>query len=111
MPKEPPNPIQRFFRGLIKEAIKTTHKPKPLKKGRQPKVKDPSPKPKRLIPLSIRHQVLQRDRRQCVHCGRKPPQVTLEVDHIQPISKGGSNDISNLQTLCFDCNRGKSDRY
>jgi len=33
----------------------------------------------------------------------------LEVDHIQPSSKGGSGDINNLVTSCFDCNRGKRD--
>ena len=33
----------------------------------------------------------------------------LEVDHINPESKGGKDDINNLITACFDCNRGKSD--
>ncbi len=36
--------------------------------------------------------------------------MKLEVDHIMPVSRGGSDDISNLQLLCFECNRGKSDR-
>jgi hypothetical protein len=34
--------------------------------------------------------------------------VVLEVDHIVPVSKGGGNDIYNLVTACFDCNRGKA---
>ncbi|MDM3849949.1 MAG: HNH endonuclease [Aphanizomenon gracile PMC627.10] len=60
--------------------------------------------------LSVRFAVLQRDNHQCVSCGKSPPVVTLEVDHVIPFSKGGNNDINNLQTLCFKCNRGKGIR-
>ena len=56
---------------------------------------------------SIRYRVLRRDR-VCVLCGAKPQDAQLQVDHIVPRSKGGSNDMSNLQTLCARCNRGKS---
>ena len=38
------------------------------------------------------------------------PDVVLEVDHIIPISQGGENEILNLVTSCFDCNRGKGGR-
>lgn len=31
----------------------------------------------------------------------------LEVDHVVPISKGGTNDLDNLQTLCEPCNQAK----
>lgn len=36
--------------------------------------------------------------------------VTLEVDHIIPVSKGGKTVMTNLQALCWDCNRGKSNK-
>ena len=36
--------------------------------------------------------------------------MVLEIDHIHPVSKDGENDILNLITSCFDCNRGKGDR-
>ncbi|MGA7291569.1 MAG: HNH endonuclease [Terriglobales bacterium] len=57
--------------------------------------------------LSIRKRffVLKRDRYRCRMCGRSG--VELEVDHKIPIAQGGSNALDNLQTLCFDCNRGK----
>lgn len=58
----------------------------------------------------IRFEVFKRDSFSCQYCGRKSPNVILEVDHINPVKRGGKNDILNLITSCFDCNRGKSDR-
>ncbi|MCK4815985.1 HNH endonuclease, partial [bacterium] len=43
----------------------------------------------------------------CQYCGKSSPRVVLEVDHIIPINKGGENNLENLTTSCFDCNRGK----
>jgi hypothetical protein len=64
------------------------------------------------VPSTVRFDVLKRDRK-CVLCGASPSadsDVRLHVDHIVPRSKGGSNDIGNLQTLCSECNLGKSNR-
>lgn len=57
-----------------------------------------------------RFDVFRRDAFTCLYCGRRPPAVTLQVDHIVPTSKGGSDDESNLATSCSDCNLGKSDK-
>lgn len=56
--------------------------------------------------------VLARDNWTCCSCGRssKDEGIILEVDHIVPRSKGGSNDMGNLQTLCKKCNIGKSNK-
>jgi hypothetical protein len=62
------------------------------------------------IPLKTRWKVLKRDDYLCVKCGRRPPDVQLEVDHIRPVAKGGGNGIENLRTLCHDCNQGRKDR-
>jgi 5-methylcytosine-specific restriction endonuclease McrA len=60
---------------------------------------------------SIRYDVLKRDNYKCSICGRgKKDGVTLEVDHIIPVSKGGKTEMNNLQTLCDRCNRGKSNK-
>lgn len=61
------------------------------------------------INVKLRFNVFKRDGYKCVICGRNAENgVILEIDHIKPFSKGGTSDISNLQTLCMDCNRGKS---
>lgn len=60
---------------------------------------------------SIRYDVLKRDGHRCCICGRSAREgVNLEVDHIIPVSKGGKTIMSNLQTLCDRCNRGKSNK-
>ena len=62
------------------------------------------------IPRGMRHEVFKRDNYTCVECGaRKEDGATLHVDHIIPVSKGGTDELDNLQTLCSDCNLNKSD--
>lgn len=55
----------------------------------------------------LRHQVWRRDDFRCVYCHRSINEVELEVDHVLPVCRGGTNALSNLQTLCVDCNRRK----
>jgi hypothetical protein len=63
------------------------------------------------ISKKTRFDVFKRDGFQCAYCGAHPSEVVLlEIDHIHPVAEGGSNEIDNLVTACFDCNRGKSDR-
>lgn len=64
----------------------------------------------RNISKGTRFEVFQRDNHTCQYCGRKPPDVELEIDHLIPVSKGGTDDFENLVTSCLDCNRGKSDK-
>ena len=62
------------------------------------------------IGKSLRFEVFARDGYTCQYCGARPPDVVLELDHIHPRAKGGSDEITNLITACFDCNRGKRDK-
>lgn len=57
-----------------------------------------------------RFEIFKRDSFTCQYCGRQSPDVVLQVDHIQPVAKGGGNDFLNLITSCLECNSGKSDR-
>lgn len=63
---------------------------------------------KRSSSKRLRFEIFKRDNFTCQYCGRTPPAIILEVDHIVPVSKGGGNEQINLLTACFDCNRGKS---
>ncbi|WP_036486745.1 HNH endonuclease [Myxosarcina sp. GI1] len=63
------------------------------------------------IPHTVRKYVLQRDEYQCQSCGKTAKEIELNIDHIIALAKGGSNDISNLQTLCRRCNQQKKHNY
>lgn len=69
-----------------------------------------SPKISSMISKGIRFDVFRRDNFTCQYCGRRPPEVQLEIDHKVPKAHGGSNSIENLVTACSDCNRGKRDK-
>jgi hypothetical protein len=69
-------------------------------------------KTSRNINMRMRFKVLKRDNFKCCSCGASPAKdqtVELHVDHIIPWAKGGETEIDNLQTLCSNCNLGKSD--
>ncbi len=59
---------------------------------------------------TIRYEVLKRAKFHCELCGISADKKALEVDHIIPRNKGGSDDITNFQALCYSCNSTKSDR-
>ena len=61
------------------------------------------------ISSKLRFDVFRRDKYVCQYCGACGPGVELEVDHVIPVSKGGTDNIDNLKTSCFNCNRGKGD--
>ena len=66
----------------------------------------------RNVSLSLRLAVLSRDNFRCVFCGKSPATnigTKLHIDHIKPFSRGGKSTLENLQTLCEECNIGKSD--
>ena len=63
---------------------------------------------RKAISKKTRFETFNRDHFTCQYCGSKTPNVVLEVDHIIPVSKNGTNEIDNLVTSCFECNRGKS---
>ena len=60
--------------------------------------------------LLDRFKLLKKFNFTCQYCGRKAPKVELQIDHIFPVSKGGTNDLDNLTIACADCNIGKGNK-
>lgn len=58
-----------------------------------------------LMGYMVREYLLEKFNRRCVYCGKSG--VSLEVEHIVPKSKGGSNKVSNLTISCRSCNLRK----
>ena len=60
------------------------------------------------ISKRVRFAIFARDGFTCKYCGRQSDEVKLVIDHIEPVSKGGTNTESNLVTSCESCNQGKA---
>lgn len=54
----------------------------------------------------LRMTVLKRDRA-CRYCGIPLTKLTVTLDHVIPVSKGGTNDLDNLVACCKKCNHDK----
>ena len=66
-----------------------------------------------LMTKKLREHIKTRDNFTCCNCGNSThvePNLLLEIDHVIPIAKGGYTVEENLQTLCWKCNRSKSDK-
>lgn len=66
-----------------------------------------------LMTKKLRERIKNRDNFTCCICGNSTyvePNLLLEIDHIIPVAKGGQTVENNLQTLCWKCNRAKSDK-
>ncbi len=62
------------------------------------------------IPGTLRYQILKRAKFRCELCGISAEHRALEIDHIVPRNKQGSDEESNLQALCYSCNSAKRDQ-
>jgi hypothetical protein len=66
-----------------------------------------------LMTSKLRNLIKTRDKHTCRYCSvslAAEPHLLLEVDHVIPLSKGGLSTLDNLQTLCWRCNRTKSNK-
>ena len=65
---------------------------------------------RRAISQKLRFEIFKRDSFKCQYCGASAPEVILHVDHMKPVVKNGTNDMTNLITSCEGCNFGKGKR-
>ena len=66
-----------------------------------------------LMTSQLREKIKARDKYTCQICGistTEEPHLLLEIDHIIPLSRNGLTTESNLQTLCWKCNRSKGSK-
>ncbi len=63
--------------------------------------------PYRYVSSDVRKKVYYRDAGRCVICGATKG---LQYDHIIPVSRGGGNTVENIQLLCQNCNKLKSNK-
>ncbi len=55
----------------------------------------------------LKYKIFKRDGYRCVICGNTAKEMPLEIDHLIPRCKGGTDNEDNLRVLCHSCNEGK----
>lgn len=96
-----------LIEGFYLDSLLETHRRKWINVGNK---KTKRKKGRTPFTKSIRHEVFKRDNYKCVECGATKEKRCLHIDHIIPISRGGTDELDNLQTLCDGCNLAKKNR-
>ena len=63
--------------------------------------------PRQAIPPLLRQLIIERDEHCCVHCGATELDAIFQIDHLLPVTRGGTNEPHNLVTACRWCNARK----
>ena len=58
-------------------------------------------------PKGLKRRLMRRQDNTCTYCGNRRRATSMDIDHITPVVRGGSNDESNLQVICRPCNLRK----
>lgn len=67
-----------------------------------------NPEDRILYDYEQRKQILKNNYGICACCGKRLTTKTMTVEHIIPLSRGGTNDMANITALCYDCNQEKN---
>ena len=68
---------------------------------------EPPARRRKSFPVSLKPELHKKQGGKCMYCGRKPGIDLMDVDHKNPMAKGGSDLKRNLQLLCRSCNTRK----
>ena len=58
-------------------------------------------------PKGLKNRLMRRQSNTCSYCGTRRMARSMDIDHMTPVVRGGSNDESNLQVICKPCNQRK----
>ncbi|MHB8409986.1 MAG: RNA-guided endonuclease IscB [Acidiferrobacterales bacterium] len=97
--------VRRFGRLAPINAAAIEHVKFDMQKMQNPEISGIKYQQGTLQGYEVREYLLDKWGRKCAYCDAE--NTPLEVDHIQPVSKGGSNRVSNLTLACHDCNQRK----
>ena len=68
---------------------------------------EPAPRRRKTFSPELKRELHKAQRGKCMHCGRMPGIDLMDIDHKNPVAKGGSDQKRNLQLLCRSCNTRK----
>ena len=100
--------VEKIHQGAPVTAISVEHVKFDTQKMQNPEISGVEYQQGTLLGYEVREYLLEKWRRACAYCGQT--QVPLEVEHIVPKSRGGSNRMSNLTLACHACNQAKNNR-
>ena len=90
----------KYYSWIVNPRLEPQHRRKSIK------ISEENTRSRR-ISQEVKDAVWNRDQGKCIQCGSNE---NLEFDHIIPFSKGGANTYRNIQLLCENCNRSKSNK-
>ena len=68
---------------------------------------DDAPRRRKAFSAELKRELHKAQASKCMYCGRKPGIDLMDIDHKNPVAKGGSDTKRNLQLLCRSCNTRK----
>lgn len=100
--------VKRFQRRAPIDGIAVERVKFDMQKMQNPEICGAEYQQGELAGYTVREYLLEKFNRTCVYCGKRD--VPLEVEHVEPRSKGGSNRVSNLTLSCHPCNQKKGNQ-